>query len=154
MRCGDRTKPVDRSTATAQLDADTRVGDQDRHRTAGLLSDAAAAGLLTLDELDQRLAGAWAASTGRQLTALETDLPTELRSARDRREAAMRTRDAARAGLAAHLTSYAAVMVLLLVVWLVGGVTQGAWYPWPIWPALGWGIGVVGHVRTARAAVH
>ena len=34
-------------------------------------------------------------------------------------------------------------MALLWLVWLV----TGAGYPWPIWPMLGWGIGVVGHHR-------
>lgn len=43
-------------------------------------------------------------------------------------------------------------MLLLVAIWLAVGVTAGSWYPWPVWPALGWGIGVVGHVRTARAA--
>ena len=42
-------------------------------------------------------------------------------------------------------------MVLLLTIWLAVGLTGGGWYPWPVWPALGWGIGVVGHVRSARA---
>ena len=154
MRCGDRTGTVQQTGAPAQLEAGTRVGDLDRQRTAALLSDAAAAGLLTLDELDERLVGTWAAVTGRELTALEADLPAALRSARDRREAARRAREAARAGLEAHLTSYVAVMVLLMTLWLVAGITEDAWYPWPLWPALGWGIGVVGHVRAARSAVH
>jgi hypothetical protein len=131
--------------------ADARVGDDDRQRTAALLSDAAGAGVLTLDELDQRLAGVWSSGTGRELAALEADLPTGLRSARDRRDTALRARDVARAGLAGHLTSYAVVMVLLLAVWLVVGTAGGGWYPWPVWPALGWGIGVVGHLRAARA---
>jgi hypothetical protein len=44
-------------------------------------------------------------------------------------------------------------MVLLLAIWLVGGIDEGDWYPWPLWPALGWGIGVVGHIRSARTPV-
>ena len=32
-------------------------------------------------------------------------------------------------------------MALLWTIWLV----TGAGYPWPIWPMLGWGVGVAGH---------
>jgi hypothetical protein len=32
-------------------------------------------------------------------------------------------------------------MALLWVIWLI----TGAGYPWPVWPMLGWGIGVAGH---------
>ncbi len=153
MRCGSGSTAVQQWTAPAQVHGDARVSDVDRQRTAALLSDAAGAGLLTLDELDQRLAWAWSASTGGDLAVLEADLPTALRSTRDRRDAALRAREIARAGLAAHLISYAAVMVLLMTVWLVVGLTAVGWYPWPVWPALGWGIGVVGHLRAARAKV-
>ena len=91
---------------------------------------------------------------GTRVGDLDRQRTAALHSARDRREAARRAREAARAGLGAHLTSYVAVMVLLMTLWLVGGITEDAWYPWPLWPALGWGIGVVGHVRAARSAVH
>ena len=153
MPCGHGNTAVDQSTAPAQVRADARVSDHDRQRTAALLSDAAGAGLLTLDELDRRLAWAWSATTGGDLAVLEADLPTSVRRARDRRDAALRAREVARAGLAAHLMSYAVVMVLLVTIWLVVGFTAGGWYPWPMWPALGWGIGVVGHLRAARARV-
>jgi hypothetical protein len=42
-------------------------------------------------------------------------------------------------------------MSLLVAIWFVAGLNSGSWYPWPVWPALGWGIAVAGHVRTARA---
>ena len=151
MSCRTRGTAVDQRVAPALVDAAARVGDDERQRTAVLLGDAAAAGVLSLDELDQRLAAVWSAGTGGQLAALEADLPRALRSARDRRETARRAREVARAGLAAHLVSYASGMVLLLTIWLAVGLAGGGWYPWPVWPALGWGIGVVGHVRSARA---
>jgi hypothetical protein len=44
-------------------------------------------------------------------------------------------------------------MALLVAIWLVVGLGGGSWYPWPLWPALGWGIAVLGQVRTARAPV-
>lgn len=130
---------------------DVRVGDEDRRRTADLLARAAGTGHLALDQVDARMAGAWSARTGVELTVLEADLPASLRDERDRREAAERQRDAARAGLRSHLVSYLVVMAVLVVVWLVAGLTGGGWYPWPVWPALGWGVAVAGQARTARA---
>jgi hypothetical protein len=126
-----------------------RIGDADRERAAELLGDAAAAGYLRLDELDDRLALVWSATTGAELAAAGADLPDDLRRAQARRAAVLRGRDVARAGLVPHLMSYAAVMLLLVAIWLSAGVMGGGWYPWPIWPALGWGIGVASHVRAA-----
>jgi len=39
------------------------------------------------------------------------------------------------------------VIALLWLIWLV----TGAGYPWPIWPMLGWGVGVAGHQGRAWA---
>ena len=48
----------------------------------------------------------------------------------------------------AHLLAYAlvngSVVVIWAVVWLAG---SGWWFPWPIFPILGWGIGLVFHAR-------
>ena len=44
--------------------------------------------------------------------------------------------------------TYLAVMALLWLIWLV----TGANYPWPIWPMLGWGIGVAGRLGRSRTA--
>jgi 2TM domain-containing protein len=46
-----------------------------------------------------------------------------------------------------HLTAYVLVNFLLISVWLVVGITAGAWFPWPIFPLLGWGIGLAFHAR-------
>ena len=40
-----------------------------------------------------------------------------------------------------HLAVYLAVNALLIVIW---AMTSGAYF-WPVWPMLGWGIGVVAH---------
>jgi hypothetical protein len=151
MFCGNRVRSSAPTAVRSSPRHDTRVGDADRQRTAVLLGDSAAAGLLTLDELDDRMARTWSASTGAELAAVEADLPPALRVEREQRESALRARAAARASLGRHLTSYAVVMSLLVTIWLVVGMSAGAWYPWPVWPALGWGIGVVGHVRAASA---
>ncbi len=43
--------------------------------------------------------------------------------------------------LKAHLTVYALVNLFLIGVW----AASGAGYFWPIWPMLGWGLGVAAH---------
>jgi class 3 adenylate cyclase len=40
-----------------------------------------------------------------------------------------------------HLTLYVLINVLLIGIW----AASGGGYFWPVWPILGWGIGVVGH---------
>jgi hypothetical protein len=40
-----------------------------------------------------------------------------------------------------HARSFVLVNLLLVGIWLV----SGAGYFWPVWPILGWGVGLVGH---------
>jgi Domain of unknown function (DUF1707) len=58
-----------------------RASDEDRERVVEALTDHCAAGRLTLDELPERVARAYAATTLRELTGVTADLP-------DRRPAA------------------------------------------------------------------
>lgn len=44
-----------------------------------------------------------------------------------------------------HLVSYVIVNTLLVTVWLVIALTAGAWFPWPLFPIAGWGIGLAFH---------
>jgi fatty acid desaturase len=104
-----------------------------------------------VDELDERLAAVWSATSTGELAVLESDLPHDVREEHVRRLSALQARTAARAGLSGHLLSYLAVMVLLVGIWLAVGLAGGGWYPWPVWPALGWGLAVAGQVRAARA---
>jgi hypothetical protein len=53
----------------------------------------------------------------------------------------------ARTGADLAVRTYLAVMALLWLIWLASAVVNGASYPWPIWPMLGWGIGVAGKHR-------
>lgn len=155
MHCQPRHSPyrhqMEGLAGRRPRDPSARVGDADREGAAELLGDAAAAGYLRMEELDERLAAVWAATTNAELAAAGSDLPDELRRVRARREAVDRGCAVARASLVPHLASYVGVMLLLVTVWLAIGVTGGSWYPWPIWPALGWGIGAVAHVRAAAA---
>lgn len=49
-----------------------------------------------------------------------------------------------RKGFRIHLTVYAAVMGLLVAIWLM----SGAGYFWPVWPAMGWGLALVLHLAS------
>lgn len=52
-----------------------RISDEDRHKVADILRDAAGEGRLDLDELDQRLEAAYKAKTYGDLVPLTVDLP-------------------------------------------------------------------------------
>ncbi len=58
----------------------------------------------------------------------------------EKREAAIR-RLKARRGFWSHAFLYAAVNVLLVIVWYI----QGGRYFWPGWAMAGWGIGLAMH---------
>jgi len=83
------------------------------------------------------------------LRAAVADLPVaHLRRTDPRRIAARK--NAARASVRLHLGAYAAMVAIVLTVWLAVALTAGAWYFWPIWPILGGAIGVVGHALPVR----
>lgn len=138
-------------TRQAPADSYARIGDAERDATVTLLGDAAAEGYLTPDELDTRLEAALTARTQADLESLRADLPPQWLALRHRRAAAHASRRSARAALRPRVSAYLAVMAVLVGIWLGVGAVTGAWYPWPIWPALGWGISVVGQVRSALA---
>jgi hypothetical protein len=55
-----------------------------------------------------------------------------------------------RASFKGHLTAYIIVNSFLWAIWLFGGQRfdhgwDGRHYMWPIWPLLGWGIGLAFH---------
>jgi hypothetical protein len=52
----------------------------------------------------------------------------------------------ARAGFKGHLTSYFVVISFLWIIWLMSGShLSERGIPWPVWPMLGWGIGLTFH---------
>ena len=55
--------------------AHLRVSDEDRHKVAEILREAAGEGRLDLDELDERLGAAYAAKTYADLVPITVDLP-------------------------------------------------------------------------------
>ena len=140
---------VDDSSRTTGAAA--RAGDADRERAAAILSDAAAAGYLGLDELEDRLTTVFGARTRGELDAATADLPRDWLRDRSRAEAVARARRLAHVALRAHVTSYVLGMTIMIGIWLAVGVATDSWYPWPVWPALGWGIGVLSHWRGTTA---
>src|SRR5262245_53704768 len=126
------------------------VGDHDRQSTADLLSLALAQGYFDLAEYDVRVQRAFAADTSEQLHRVVADLPLErLRRADPRRIAARK--HAARASVRFHLAGYAAMVAIVLTVWLAVALTTGSTaYFWPIWPILGGAIGLLGHALPVR----
>jgi Domain of unknown function (DUF1707)/2TM domain len=130
--------------APARLaDSRLRVGDAERGRVVDQLADHHAAGRLTLDEFEERMSAAWTARTGGELEVLVRDLPAPPGPSRP----ASRVPARPRLTLDSPTRTYLAVIALLWVIWLV----TGAGYPWPVWPMLGWGIGVAGRQRGAWA---
>jgi len=127
----------------------TRVGDHDRAATADVLSQALAQGYVDLAEYETRIQAAFGAQTAEELRRIVADLPVaHLRRTDPRRIAARK--NAARASVRLHLGAYAAMVAIVLTVWLAVALTAGAWYFWPIWPILGGAIGVVGHALPVR----
>jgi hypothetical protein len=123
-----------------------RIGDRERQETADVLAEHHAAGRLSYEELDERLGTAWTARTAAELDTLTGDLPALPRKRPERAERRGPS-TGAWIGMGAHAASYLGVIVMLWMIWLL----TGAGYPWPIWPTMGWGIGLLGHAGGIRA---
>ena len=50
-----------------------------------------------------------------------------------------------RASFKYHLAVYIVMNIFFWAVWYFGGSSAGEGYVWPIWPTLGWGIGLTFH---------
>ena len=104
------------------------ASDADRERAAERLQAAAGDGRLTPAELEERLEIAFSARTDAELEPLVADLPMPARTAQPH---ARWDSD--------HIRAYIGVCSMLVVIWAL----TGAGYFWPVWPILGWGIGVL-----------
>jgi hypothetical protein len=105
-----------------------RASDDEREQTVALLREHCQRGRLSLDELADRVGIAFAARTRAELDALLGDLPAK-------------PPQAAMGALPRHVRTFLLVNALLVAIW----VLTGAGYFWPMWPFLGWGIGVAAH---------
>lgn len=123
-----------------ERDASERLTDADRQEAADLLSAAFRDGVIGVDELDERLTAALSARTAGDLEQVTGDLPSQWLADRQAAEHAERRAARHRRRWRAGLRTYARVMALLVTIWLLTSLDGDVGYPWPIWPALGWGI--------------
>ena len=55
-----------------------------------------------------------------------------------------------RASFKTHLCAYVIVNLSLWLLWIFSGDrTAGSGFPWPVWPLMGWGIGLASHYVSA-----
>lgn len=123
---------------------DMRVGDSERDETATQLSEHFAAGRLDHSEFAERTERALSARTRGDLDILLNDLPVLPVAVQPSATLA------ATAGITpsqlseraewrrSTLTTWAVFAVFFVILWAV----TGAGYFWPVFPILGWGIGV------------
>jgi class 3 adenylate cyclase len=114
-----------------------RASDADRERVARLLRDHYSAGRLSEEDLTERVDAAYEVRTTTELAALTNDLP----SAPHAPPATPRRRGALETSVRIHFTIFLLVNLMLVAIW----AAAGGGYFWPIWPILGWGIGVGCH---------
>ena len=66
--------------------------------------------------------------------------------------AAQRELDGPRLGFRIHLAVYVAVQLLLIATWAMTSAWDGGVpFPWPIFPLLGWGVGLAAHYAAYSA---
>ncbi len=119
---------------------DIRASDSEREYVAGIMQAAAAQGLLTLDEADERLAAIYAARTRAELVPLTADLPD---NGRRLMENTPEARKVARTGLIRHAVTVAVIAVVLIGVFFA----TGAPFFWPAWPLAFMAFSLYGHAR-------
>ncbi|MCA1675181.1 MAG: DUF1707 domain-containing protein [Actinobacteria bacterium] len=120
-----------------------RASDAEREHVAEILRTATGAGLLGLDEVEERLAACYAARYRTDLEPLTADLPdtgTLL-------AATPQARAAARRRLGWHAALVAVLAALLVVAWTL----SDAEFFWPVWPIAFLVFGLARHIRRVRS---
>jgi class 3 adenylate cyclase len=112
-----------------------RASDADRERVAELLRHHYGAGRLSEEDLSERVEAVYGVRTTLELEALTADLPSAPEPGHGQRRGVLDT------SFRIHLTVYIVVNVMLIGIW----AASGGGYFWPVWPILGWGIGVGCH---------
>ena len=122
-----------------------RVSDTDREAAVGRLQAAHAEGMLTLPELDSRIAAAWQSTTRGDLARLTADLPLGQHLHQPTQQAQVQPRPPVRSpvrrrtptALLVLRTIWLSIVVVNLVAWALVCVTTGQLvYIWPVWLAL------------------
>ena len=106
-----------------------RVADTDREQLVDELREHAVAGRLSSDELEERIGGAYGASTRADLDALRADLPvssTSVKLALSKRKTQLRRRLLQEAG------GSIGVSLLSVGIWFASGATGSFWPAWVI----------------------
>jgi DUF1707 SHOCT-like domain len=114
-----------------------RASDEDRGRAAAALGEHYAAGRLSLEEFQERLDKAYAATTLGELDRLVADLPrTDLSRLPERRAPGPVQVPAGGSALArrAAWRFWLAISVVAFVIWLLGGASGGPWFLWAAIP--------------------
>jgi hypothetical protein len=122
-----------------------RAADADRQRVVAVLQQHYVDGRLSSDELGERVSRARAARTYGDLDTLLRDLPPTAAPSEPPAEAAEPRPAEQSKGFRTHAITYGLVMAMLVAIWLL---TSPGGYFWPIWPMLGWGIGLAAHGLT------
>lgn len=115
---------------------DLRASDKDRERTVAVLRKGFAAGRISLAEFEERTERVYRSLTLPELEQLVRDIPQP-------RPRFPHVRVNPQVG------AYILVMVLLIAIW----AASGAGYFWPMWPMLGWGIGLLKHGGRGRSGL-
>jgi hypothetical protein len=138
------------------------ISQAERERVVSTLTKHCGDGRLTLDELEERVAEVYAATSRAEIDHALRHLPATITTPPQAPTTAMRrvepstpaktpgpSGNHAEVALRVHLAVYLSVMAFLVVIWLL---TTPFGYFWPIWPALGWGLAVAIHAGVTKAA--
>jgi class 3 adenylate cyclase len=126
---------------TRSHESSVRASDADRERVSELLREHYGAGRLSEEELSERVEAIYGVRTVSELDALTSDLPSAPERERGRSHGALDP------SVRIHLAVYVVVNVMLVGIW----AASGGGYFWPVWPILGWGIGVGCHAAPLLA---
>lgn len=113
---------------TTEVAPQMRASNAERERVVAILQQAGVDGRLTIDEVDERVAAAYAAKYRNELPALTEDLPADEPAATQR---APRPVLASR-GIRIHAIIAAVLSVLLISRW----AASGAGFFWPFFPMM------------------
>ncbi len=117
-----------------------RASDKDRDNVASQLSLHYSEGRLDFAEYQQRLDEAYSAKTFQDLDFCLRQLPASYSYSIQAHPLSQQNEKIKRHWLVfPHILLYVLVISFLIVIW---SLTNPGGYFWPVWPALGWGIGI------------
>ena len=108
--------------------SDLRASDQERERAVAEIRDHFAAGRLTEDELDERVAAAYTARTQRELAVLRADLPALPATREQERAALAERRRKLQRRLLQETGGLIGAFLLCTAIWLATGA-EGSFWP-------------------------